>query len=153
MAFSPLGDVGYITNRGPGVDPDTSTVTVFNTATNAIIATIPGFDTAFGIAFPDQTTPPPPPTSTLMDLQGACKTDCFLTQKDLIAVLTWCNPSLSTTSYRVLRNSELLETILVGSPRVYRDHNRQEGASYSYTVEAYENTTLITSETFTLECR
>ncbi len=61
----------------------------------------------------------------------------FLTQTDLVVRLTWKpSPDPTVIIYNVFRNDELIGTVLADSKLEFDDHNRQEGKTYTYKIEA-----------------
>ncbi len=105
---------------------------------NALYAVQPyGEDAAgdpFVIVVNTATSDPILPPATIAARKTA---NIFLTQTDIINVITWTAPSSGTTpaNYNIYRDAaltQLIATIPATSPLIYLDHNRQPSVMYSY---------------------
>lgn len=75
---------------------------------------------------------PPAPSSFV----GSVIRNRFLTQTDIVNVLTWAPPSDSSiiTSYQITRNGDVIATVPASGPYVYNDHNRPKNQVDVYTI-------------------
>lgn len=78
----------------------------------------------------------------------------FLTQTELINIVTWSAPSnQNPVSYQIFRNAGLTDlagTVPANGPLQFKDHNRKKNQTYSYFIVAIDqngNSTLIGSTT------
>jgi hypothetical protein len=76
---------------------------------------------------------PVPPTNFV----GVVEKNKFLTQTELLNVLTW-TPSIdpSVTSYRIYQNGILIATVPASGPYEVVLHNRRHGEIYTYELTA-----------------
>jgi YVTN family beta-propeller protein len=147
IAITPDGQFAYVT------DHVTQMIDVIDIATNTVTATISPdpSQTAFpwGIAIQTQSQPP-------SQLAGVQREDIFLTQTDIINVITWSPPLFSVPpaiSYHIYRNAALTDLAgVVSATRAlkFQDHNRKPHHSYTYyivSVDQYGNTSTVNSIT------
>lgn len=112
-------NVVYVIDASTGIVTDTIAVAV-NPTSIAIT--------------PDAPLPVQPPLA----LYGFRTKNRFLTQSDLINVISWVAPSdgPSPVSYLIYRNSlsELIGTVSANEPLKFFDHNRKKNKKYTYYV-------------------
>ena len=77
-----------------------------------------------------------------VNVQGKQVLNRFLTQEDLIDILTWSPPPLSTpVAYRIYRDSALTDlagTVSASGRLVFKDHNRNKKKIYTYYIVAVD---------------
>jgi len=89
-------------------------------------------------------TPPTPavPVSAPTLLQGVARKNIFLTQIELLNIITWSPPVQGIPiAYRIYRNArltQLVATISSNTPLRYVDHNRQPNKTYTYYIVAID---------------
>ncbi len=89
---------------------------------------------------PPPPPPSPPPSSTGIVLTGETISNSFLTQEDLINVISWFVTGLPNAHQFLLYRDEdwtdLVAIIPVTSPMEFKDHNRIPKTTYTYFVVA-----------------
>lgn len=132
VAFSPDGNFVYVANS------QSNDVAVIDTQTNTLIAgagfPIPVGNFPFGIAIPQGLGP-------VSGLSGVQIKNRFLTQVDLVNVITWqADADSIVIGFRIYRNEAL--TDLAGSvgpnDRRFEDHGRNKNKIYAYFVVAFD---------------
>jgi len=126
------------------VNSNSANVSVIDTSTNAVIATVPvGILPQFIVissSAPPPPSPPPPPVQVPgkpRDVSGVQKKNTFLTQTELFNVITWKAPKKGPTpvSYKIFRNAQLTDFVAQISAKEslsFTDHNRKKHTSYTY---------------------
>ncbi len=136
VAFSEDGTRAYVTNVGD------DNVSVLDTATNSVIATITVGTSPTGVAG----GPLAGGDTFLLRAAGEAKRDVFLTQVDFFNVIRWTQGATSNTEYRIYRDADLtnlIGTVAAGGQRVFEDHNRSPGTTYTYYIAGFSGGSLI----------
>lgn len=142
IALSADNKNAYVTNYG------NSTISIIDIATNTIIGTViddPTIDGPYPIAAQPKLT-----------FSGCKKKNIFLTQTDLINVLTWQPAAITPLTYRLYRDAALTQYVasIPGSVTRYEDHNRKKDSYDTYYLVAMyaDNMMVIGTITVTENC-
>lgn len=119
----------------------TDTVYVINVLTDSVIDSIPVDEEPRSIALqtiPEPPPPPPPPPPS--QVSGVSERNSYLTQTDIINIITWTMPTgIFPTSYAIYRDAALTDLagcVSASGPLRFEDHNRTENITYNYFVVA-----------------
>jgi YVTN family beta-propeller protein len=127
LAVTPDGSKVYVANSG------SANIHVIDTATN-IATTVPIVGTATWIGIT-------PAVESVTNLVGFQRSERFLTQSDLINVITWeVDPNSNASGFNIYRDAALTDLAGTVGPnfRKFQDHNRKKNQVYTYYVVAVD---------------
>ena len=135
LAMDANGKFAYAANY------DASTVSIIDVATNTVTGLVSDPDSRLQGAYPIAIAY----TLHAPNAPAGCQTqNIFLTQTDVINVITWSPPATGSApvSYRVYRDAALTDlaaTLPASGPLLFMDHNRFAGVIYTYYIVAVDS--------------
>ena len=133
VAITSDGKFAYVT------DASSDSLSVIDIGTNMLNATITltSGTSPHGLVI----TPSILPLESLI-VSAKSKKNNFLTESDLMTVLTWSTPldGAIATQYKIYCDGVMIATIPAGDFRMYVDHNRKKNRTYVYQVIAEDET-------------
>lgn len=90
-----------------------------------------------------------------VNFHGCQGPDCFLSQTDIVNLLTWnAPPTGGIVSYKIYRNPQLTQfvgEVLATQPLRFEDHNRKKNVSYTYYIVSVAENAVSTAVSTTVK--